>query len=507
MTEPITELFARVEREGDTLPLPATREITTRGRQLRRRRRVVPLATAATVAVIALAVNQWGGSGPAPGLPARGTELTSSPTGSPTGTGQGRTVGDGLLELTDLGPGGWIRGTVQNDAGDARGAFQPGCATGSAGTSLDVSGTGRHQMFRGSTPEGAEWLLDEKVITVPDDQVAALRALLAGTAAPGCTAVEGAVVLAASDSVLVTGTLLPEGSVGSANNYALAGRTWISLETLPGGAIGQIPVPGQAQWLLDVTAKALQRATGTRPTMPAPNAAAQQAAARYVPPTAVIHVASQQPGDPVTVVTGSGSGPAAGGSAAGGSAPPKGYLRIADLGTRGGFTVDASRPGDASDWRPSPTTSVALPTCAGSGGPVTGPGSSLTYRGSTSGGSGEWIVSETLVTLRGAALAQAKAALAAAARCASVGGGFSGPAVRAAGTTSTSLVLGFPVDAGSSAGPTVVIGFAQAWGLRGDVLVQLDTLPGGAAGHAPLPGGSRWLQGVLAAALTRATAG
>jgi hypothetical protein len=50
--------------------------------------------------------------------------------------------------------------------------------------------------------------------------------------------------------------------VGEATAYVLSGTTLISLETLPGGAIGGVPLPGGTDWLTGISAKAVARATG-----------------------------------------------------------------------------------------------------------------------------------------------------------------------------------------------------------------------------------------------------
>ena len=510
MTEPgaeaLTRLFARAEDEADPLSPPRLDEIVARGRQ-RRRRRAVLTATSATIAVVAaigLVRLATAGLGSAPSGDTRAVATlvpgSTVPGGSAAPGSSGADHGDGLLETADLGSGGWVRGTDRNDQGAAAGGEQPGCRQGSAATSHQISGTGRQQTFRGSTPQGAEWLLLQQVVTLSPDERSTVAGLLKGTAATGCTAAiggtSGDLILAASDSVLVTGVLLPEGSVGYAHAYALAGSTWISLETLPGGAIGQIPLPGQTRWLLDVTGKAAERATG-RPlrSLPAPNAAAERAAAAYRTPTNVVHVPS---GGPVIVTaTGGASGDPT--AAPGAATPPRGFLHLRDLGSVGGWTVNTDHPGDAADWRPSATTEVVLPSCSGATTSVSGPGGALIYRGSTAGGSGEWILNETVVHL-GAAAPTARAALAAAATCPHVGGGLgSGTPVRASGATSTTLVLGYPLPDGRT-------GYAQAWTLKGDVLVQLDTLPGGAAGGAPLPGGVAWLQNILLTAGARGLA-
>jgi len=508
VTEPITELFARAELEGDTLPVPALDGVRARGRQLRTRRRALPVMAAAAATLIVVAVSRWDASGAGGQLPAGPTDTSSSTaTVGPTATPpSGALRRDGLLELADLGAGGWVRGADSGDSGPTSGAELPGCSaggtggTGGTGATASAPGVGRHQMFRGSTPEGAEWLVNEQVVTVTAAGVPALGAQFAAVASGCRTIVGGDVVLAADGHLLVTGTLLPTGSVGFAHGYALAGSTWVSLETLPGGAIGQIPLPGQAQWLVDITAKALERATGRPPeTVPTPNAAAQAAAAKYVSPTAVIHVQSGSASPLPVTTTIAVPGPGTAASGAGGL--PKGYLRLADLGTRGGWSA---APNDPTDRQTSAATAVSLPGCAAAGGrgagpspSVTGPGGSLIYRGSTTGGSGEWILNETVVRLGAAATATARAQLAAVAGCSTPSGGFG--AGRRERATATSMVVGIPLADGST-------GYAQAWALRGSVLVQLDTLPGGAAGGAPLPGGAPWLEGVLDTALARAAA-
>lgn len=473
---PAPEVFDRARRE--IVPARPLETVHRRATRLRRRRRALAVgASGSAVGMVAAVVGltAWlfaphsGGVDLGPGV-VGSTTARVTPDPAPAG----RTA-DMLLAPSDLGPGGWIRGTQPGDTDQVSGATQVACDRPGAGE-YTAPGIGRQQLFRGSTPQGAEWILDEQVVNLDAASVTQMRAVLRGTA-NGCPTAGGSVVLAADSGMLVTGSLRPDGSVGNANGYALAGSTWISVTTLPGGAAGGIPLPGQARWLLDVTAKAVERATGTRPTTPALSAAAARAAARYVTPTSVLHVDSPLPSP----------GAAAPGPA---TAVPRGFLHVADLGTVGGWGVTP-----AQDLQSSAATVVGLPTCSSVEQKVIGAGAALMYRGSASGGSGEWVLNETVVRLDAAAAAAARTALAAAATCPAVRGSF-GAGTRAAHTPTT-LVLGFPLPGGAT-------GYAQAWALRDDVLVQLDTLPGGAAGGAELPGGVGWLEGVLAKAVARA---
>jgi hypothetical protein len=490
MTEPITALFERADAAGDTLPAPELDGVRRRGRQLRTRRRGLAATAVGCVLLTAVGVVRLAGSGERQlRVPAAGTAITA-PAGA----------NDRFLQPADLGSGGWVVGAEPGDSGPRDGVDQPGCGTGSETTAeLTVPGTGSGRILRGSTPEGGEWLVDESVITFADKDVEAVRrAFLAGMKCSKLTGGTSAnLVLAANDTMLITGVLLDAGSVGYAHGYAIVGTTWISIETLPGGATGGIPLPGQTQWLIDVTATAARRATGQGPIPPSPNAAARAAAAKYVAPdpSTVLHVQSQAPGASV-VTDGPGSSmqpPDAGPTTPSAApAPPKGFLTLSDLGGTGGWTLSS----DGGDRTTSRDTPITLPACGGQvGSDLRGEGGSQLYRGQTQGGSGEWILNETVIMIPASQRSALITRFAELAGCTKVTGSLGTGTPRVPGAPDT-LVVGYPLASGT-------VGFAQAWAVVGDQLILLDTLPGGAAGHAPLPGGTGWLADVLKRAQVR----
>jgi len=321
VTEPITRLFERAERAGDPLPVPETAGVVARARRIRARRRL--LAAAGTAAAVIAAVGAVHllapGAAPGGGLPAM------SPTASDRALGRSA---DGLLLPVDLGPVGWTRDPGAATAGPLTGLSQPGCAGGSTGAWSALGENGQTAMFRGRTPTGAEWIASETVVaTLGARSRQQISGLLHATST-GCTALDAhTVVLAANDTMLISGTLLPSGAVGYAQGYALSGSAWVTVDTLPGGAIGGVSLPGQTAWLTDVIASAVERVTGTRPVTPPPNAAARRAAAAGA--SASIDLSN----DIRTIA------PAPAGTAPAGTGAPRGFLPLAALGTTGAWTV------------------------------------------------------------------------------------------------------------------------------------------------------------------------
>ena len=482
MTEPITRLFERAERAGDPLPVPETAGVVARARRIRARRRL--LAAAGTAAAVIAAVGAVHllapGAAPGGGLPAM------SPTASDRALGRSA---DGLLLPVDLGPVGWTRDPGAATAGPLTDLSQPGCAGGSTGAWSALGENGQTAMFRGRTPTGAEWIASETVVaTLGARSRQQISGLLHATST-GCTALDAhTVVLAANDTMLISGTLLPSGAVGYAQGYALSGSAWVTVDTLPGGAIGGVSLPGQTAWLTDVIASAVERVTGTRPVTPPPNAAARRAAAAGA--SASIDLSN----DIRTIA------PAPAGTAPAGTGAPRGFLPLAALGTTGAWTV-GDQPTDRVTAN---ATTITLPVV----GPVaalsvTAPGGQQLYRGwtgtpHTPDGGNEWILSETVIHLNAAQASSVRQTLTRLRSAGPTGIGEPFGAMTVVARTGTSIVL-------TRTQPSGHPGISQAWALRGTVLVQLDTLPGGAGGGRDLPGGTAWLAGLLDPALTAAT--
>jgi hypothetical protein len=161
-----------------------------------------------------------------------------------------------FLTLTDLGPG-WTLGTGLTDSGTVSTTSVPGAAC--ADTNLPLRTPGHRVLYRGTQPLGdKEWLLDESVVTLTTAGATRARSALQ-TAATDCTTM----------TVLISGTgiagdyllaLRPKTEPGNANVYILSGTTLITLQTLPGGAIGGVPLPGGNTWLTTTSQTAVTRA-------------------------------------------------------------------------------------------------------------------------------------------------------------------------------------------------------------------------------------------------------
>ena len=161
-----------------------------------------------------------------------------------------------FLTLTDLGAG-WALGTALTDSGTVTTTSVPGAAC--ADTNLPLHTPGHWVLYRGTQPLGdKEWLLDESVVPLTTAGVTRARSALKA-AATDCTTM----------TVLVSGTgitgdyllaLRPKTEPGNANVYILSGTTLITLQTLPGGAIGGVPLPGGDSWLTSTSKKAVTRA-------------------------------------------------------------------------------------------------------------------------------------------------------------------------------------------------------------------------------------------------------
>lgn len=438
MTEPLARLFERVE--GQTLPAPDLAGVHRRARRIRHRR--VLGAAGVTACAVALTVGAVQLLGP-----------VTSRTGTPATRSEhhGRS-GDGLLLPGDLGPGGWVNRDPGGRA-EIQSAALPACVSGppTKGMVTAPGTTGLSSTWSRGPAGNSDWYLTEKILRIGAD-AEALAAELRTLAS--CTYTTAGPVLAGSDTVLVVGQRSPSGVLNFATAYAWSGGRLITLQIWPASSPDRsTEIPGGAAWLARLVATATERTTGV-----------------VTPPPAV------RPGATAPVVVD----------------PPKGYLAVADLGTTGNWRID---PGSPDDRRTSPATSLELPSCTAGRPKVTAPGGSQVYRGTTQGGSGEWYLSETVVTLTPAQASAARAAFTRAGRCSGVSTGLGQARRESSGTDR--LVLGIPLDDGRT-------GFAQAWALTGDTLIQLETLPGGAVGGAALPGGAPWLASLLQTAVERA---
>jgi hypothetical protein len=427
---------------------------------------------------------------------------------------------DGLLLPSDLGAGGWVAGTSAGDRTTPTTVLVDGCVSDAAPLApIDVPTTGVGRVYRGSTPEGAEWLLSETVGHLGSEGRADVAAQLRALAR--CPSSPPQVVLAATDDIFVFGVPMtsgPVGAIGYVKAVALRGDVLVSLETLPGGAVGGPALPGQTHWMLDTLRAAVVRATGAAPVLPPPNAAAVQAAAKYrqLDPGQVVHVESPAPdaggaagatapdaaaAPSGTAPTGaaSGDGPTTARSTVRSDPVLPGFLTVADLGPVGAWSAVAVGGDRTSD----PGLILQLPACAGrTGRTVRGAGASQLYRGWLNGtgpdavNGNEWIVNETRITLDPTSAGRAKQALAEAAACP---------------TSALMTNLGRLTSSASVAWRIVALqdrpdgssGYAQGWLLHGPTLVQVDTLPGGAHGGEALPGGSGWFSDVLVRAEDR----
>jgi hypothetical protein len=168
---------------------------------------------------------------------------------------------------------------------------------------------------------------------------------------------------------------------------------------------------------------------------------------------------------------------------------PAGFLQLADLGTTGNW----SHTNSGGDTSSSPGLAVNLPTCPGhQTTTVRGPSQFVMYRGTLDGGDGEWIVGETIVTLTPGDGQHARDALAAV-TCSRIVKDHAPVAHGGNGV----VVIGHPLPSGEPS-------YSTAYVVAGNKLVQVDTLPGGAAGGVAIPGGMSWFIEVAERATTRA---
>jgi hypothetical protein len=164
----------------------------------------------------------------------------------------------GFLRLEDLGTG-WTVGTDPSDSGTVDRPHVSGRACATVELTA-ASAPGRIVTYRGSQPLGdKEWLLTESLTVLTEQGAAQARAALEA-AAQGCDAVR----ILASGTGIAGDYLVAYGSKvdGEASVDVLSGTTLISLETLPGGAMGGVPLPGGTDWLTSTARKAVARAAG-----------------------------------------------------------------------------------------------------------------------------------------------------------------------------------------------------------------------------------------------------
>jgi hypothetical protein len=139
---------------------------------------------------------------------------------------------------------------------------------------------------------------------------------------------------------------------------------------------------------------------------------------------------------------------------------------------------------------------------------VHGDGGSQLYRGwlgspATEASGNAWLLRETVVRMDPATTRTATLAFA---RLLRAGGTFVSPRFGAMSFV-WSDDTGFLVTRTPSAGSPGALGISSAWTLRQNVLIQLDTLPGGAQGGRSLTGSDeQWLIGLLDVAAGRAGA-
>jgi len=515
VTEPLTpEPLPQVLQRLRATPLTA-RGLDTVHRRAdgirRARRRTTVAATAGAVAgIVGLAQLLVPGTSSAPAPRPTATGRPVPATTPPAGRSP-----DGLLYPADLGTGWWENGS-QTTNGD----LQVGC-TGFT----PAAGLGHVRFFDATTPVGGALTVQETVVTLDAATTRQVAAELAGPSRTGCTTLRGRdVVLAASEQVLVvSGRITPAGSVGSATAYALVGSTWVTLQaelrSLGTGTGEPLPLPGQADWVLQVTGTAIERATGTRLRLPEPNAAARAAAAKYVTPSPMPSLASPSGGSAVTAgstasdadrPTGTAAPSPTGATATGPTGAtataPAGFLTPADLGPGGPWSV-GTRSGDRSG--PGPRT-IQLPGSSLSHVParaVAGSGSTQTYRGrptggSTAGSGSDWLLTEEVLRIDRSHLAEDAGDFA---RLLADSGPFTG-------TTAGTLAFVWSDGSGFVAarpGPrTGTFEAISGWVLRDDLLVHLDGRPGGTgaggSGGAVVQADPQWFIGLLDQAARRA---
>jgi hypothetical protein len=459
--DPVAAAFRRARtaaapHEGAVAPPLAV--VRRRAASVRRRRELVPVAAAAA-AILAIA-----GGTAVNGAFERGSRTTTEGEGTPSRAGRSA---DGFVLPSDLGAGSWRLST--GDGSAVSEVSLPGCSDGSGASSQQITFAveGGSVLFRGVASD-KEWILDEAVVRLSEADARTARAHL--TQFAGCSTTSMGSVLAASQTVLVVGRLLPAdspgpaGAVGFAQAFALSGSTLVRLVTHPGVTGDDTALPGQTRWILDTLGQAVVRATGRTPALPTPNAAAEKAASAYARhPQRGVDTAS-----PAQV--------------------PAGFLTLADLGTAGAWSVS-----DDVTERTSGQLSIQIPSCPGQTlTTVHGQGTTQTYRGWTTGtgpnadSSNAWPLDETVVRLDGGATSTVRTVLGRLAACATVRTADGEMAVRVAEESRVILAR----EQGNGG-----VGAVQAWVLRGTTLVCLTTGPDDE--RQALPGGLPWFTALL----------
>ena len=512
MTEPTREPVALLLQRARPVPARSLVAVQHRVRRIRRRRRRMAAATAvcAVTGIVMLIqlLSPGLSDGPSPAGTPTGVPTARTTVAGPTATRAPGRSPDGLLYPEDLGAGGWMVGFHDASPGD----LQLGCSG-----FAQAFGVGKAQTLEGTSSVGGSWTVQETVVALDARTAALVLERLAGVARDRCPRLRGRDVVLAADSqvLLAAATITPDGSIGEATGYALVGRTWITVRTAlrdPGGDPTARPLPGQVDGLSRLFATAVERATGTRPRMPAPNAAARAAAARYVTPAPMrtpVHQPVQTPTTATPTATEGGDArtpppvPPPTGAAA---TAPTGFLTLDDLGPGGAWSVGI-RPGDRTSGL---STVIHLPAGTATVGTtardVRGKGGSQLYRGwlaapATEASGNTWLLRETVVHLDPA-------------RATDDAGAFarllvdSGPFTDAAhGTLSFywSDATGFLATRPVPGAAKDSIGVSSAWILRDGVLTQLDVLPGGPDGGRVLtPSDAQWVIRMLDLAARRA---
>ncbi|MEY9863261.1 hypothetical protein ABH935_008910 [Catenulispora sp. GAS73] len=426
---------------------------TVRSRGQRRRRRVAAMSMA-SVAVVAVAVAvtsaglATGGPGPAPG---------AVTTGQSSASGHGRYVklSEALMQPADLGPS-YTRAGTFGSGGPFRGLL---CAQ-----IVPVAVVGPVVQGEFTHPgSGGTGLTDgEHLYQFPDaaSAKAAFARVRSAAQAGGCRGAAGA-VSAVQDVAGVGDGMFTQKDYGGpdmvVSAVVLEGQVVVVNELLPGSAEAVKAV--SADWLTEVSQKAVARVANA-PRVDSPE------------PMPVI----TRPTSPAT----SGSGPEPGHQSRPSSAPlppsqpVDGFLFApADLGPSFGANTQDT-------WQSGGTQIIGATTVSG-----------MCFRGTVSGGDGEFMVNEGVYTFADASAAQ------------------SGLAAYDQSTQQTKArsepLSGLGDQAwikhwtGEQGGVTVAIRV-------GAKVITFDVLAGGASADQPIPGGDTWVRQIAHTAVQRLAA-
>ena len=422
---------------------------TVRSRGQRRRRRVAAMSVTGVAAVAAVVAATSAGlatgrSGPAPGAVTTGQSTTAA-------HGQYVKVSDALIQPTDLGTGYTTAVTLGMD-----GPFQGSPCAHIAPVAV-VGPTAQREFAR--TGSGQSGLMDSEYLYQFSDAAAAKAAFAQTRSAAqsgGCRTGAGAVSAVQDVSGVGDGMFTQKvygGPTMLVTAVVLEGQVVVVNELLPGSAEAVKTV--SADWLTEVSKKAADRVrnapridapepvpTPTRPTPP-PNGGS---APRSEPSSAPLPV----------------------------SQPVDGFLFApADLGPSFGATTQ-----DA--WQSGQTQIIGATAVSG-----------MCFRGTVSGGDGEFMVNEGVYTFADASAAQ------------------SGLAAYDQSTQQTKAksepLSGLGDQAwikhwsGEQGGVTVAIRV-------GTKVITFDVLAGGASADQPIPGGDTWVQQIAHTAVQRLAA-